>query len=125
MSGDDPFIRGVHLHNAGNYFAAHEEWEVLWRRETDAEARRLLQGLIQITAAFHKLFVMRNAASAAKLLARGSSKLDRAPDTHRGIDLKQFRSDVALCEERFIVGIRAQARNHFTFNRGEPLLELF
>ena len=98
------FARGVELHNAGDYFAAHEAWETLWRAETDAETRLLLQGLIQVTAAFHKHFVMGKPESAQKLLARGLAKLEHAPDVYEGVDLKQLRKGAALCEERFTSG---------------------
>lgn len=94
------FARGVELHNAGDYFAAHEEWEVLWRAETNPETRLLLQGLIQIAAAFHKHFQMGKPASAQRLLARGLAKLERSADSYEGVDLKRFRTDAARCEER-------------------------
>ena len=98
------FSRGVELHNAGDYFAAHEAWEALWRAETNAETRLLLQGLIQITAAFHKHFVMDNPTSAQKLLARGLAKLENAPDFYEGVDLKKFRNGAARCDDRFTSG---------------------
>lgn len=100
----ETFARGVSLHNAHKFFEAHEEWELLWRAEKRPDIRLLLQGLIQITAAFHKLFVMRKPASAEKLLARGMAKLENAPDAYEGVDLKRFRSDAARCEERFALG---------------------
>ena len=40
----------------------------------------MLQGLIQITAAFHKLVVMRDARAAHRILLRGIAKLERAAD---------------------------------------------
>ena len=98
------FARGVELHNAGDYFAAHEEWEALWRAETNAETRLLLQGLIQFTAAFHKHFVMGKPTSAQQLLARGLAKLEQAPDSYEGVDLKQLRKGAALCVERLALG---------------------
>ena len=51
----------------------------MWRKERDPESRRALQGLIQITAAFHKLVVMRDARAAHRILLRGIAKLERAP----------------------------------------------
>lgn len=104
MTDEETFARGVSLHNAHKFFEAHEEWELLWRAETNPGTRLLLQGLIQITAAFHKLFVMGKAASAQKLLARGLAKLENAPDAYEGVDLKQFRSDAARCEEQLALG---------------------
>jgi hypothetical protein len=71
-------VRGARLHDAGKYWDAHEAWESAWRAEKDPETRRALQGLIQITAAFHKLVVMRDARSAHRILLRGIAKLARA-----------------------------------------------
>ncbi len=109
MTDAETFVRGVYLHNAHEYFEAHEAWELLWRAEKNNDTRLLLQGLIQVTAAFHKLFVMRKPASAQKLLARGLAKLENAPDAYEGIDLKQFRSDAARCEEPVGLGTLDEA----------------
>jgi predicted metal-dependent hydrolase len=73
--------RGARLFDAGRFFEAHEVWEERWLVETDGGRRRLLQGLIQIAAGFHKLGAARAgaAASAARLFARGLAKLDACP----------------------------------------------
>jgi hypothetical protein len=72
----EAFVHGARLFDAGAFFEAHEVWEARWRAETNPSARRLLQGFIQVAAAFHKLFVMKNPASAARLLARGRAKIE-------------------------------------------------
>jgi predicted metal-dependent hydrolase len=72
----EAFVRGARLFDQGAFFEAHEVWEERWRVETDEASRRLLQGLIQIAAGLHKLVVVRDGASASRLLARGLEKLD-------------------------------------------------
>jgi len=65
--------------NRGEFFAAHELWEDVWRGLAGDE-RTLAQGLIQIAAGLHHLQHGRP-RPAARLLARGASKLSRAPAT--------------------------------------------
>jgi hypothetical protein len=90
-------LEGARLHAAGEHWAAHEAWETLWRAETDETRRRFLQGLIQITAAFHKLLVMKRPDGAVRLLGRGLAKLDPLPDDYDGVDLAAFRTDARRC----------------------------
>ncbi len=65
--------------NRGEFFAAHELWEDVWRGLAGDE-RALAQGLIQIAAGLHHLQRGRP-RPAARLLARGATKLSRAPTT--------------------------------------------
>ena len=62
----------------GGFYEAHEAWESIWVHEPNAEWRVFLQGLIQITSAFHKL-VQRRPAGAARLLERGLAELGPYP----------------------------------------------
>ena len=45
---------GLRLYDAGEFFAAHEAWESVWLLAQEPE-KMFLQGLIQVTAAFHHL----------------------------------------------------------------------
>jgi hypothetical protein len=45
---------GLRRYEAGEFFAAHEAWESLWLESQEPE-KTFLQGLIQVTAAFHHL----------------------------------------------------------------------
>jgi len=87
-------ISGARLFDRGLYFEAHEAWEEHWLVETGATERRLLQGLIQIAAALHKLLVMHSPAPAASLFAKGLSKLDACPREVDGWDFGPFREAV-------------------------------
>ena len=68
--------RGRALFNAGSFFEAHELWEDAWR-DARGQARVLLQGLIQITAGFHKAGQAK-AGACARLLEAGLAKLEHA-----------------------------------------------
>ncbi len=89
---DTALARGLALFNAGDHFAAHEAWEDRWRVATDSDERRLLQGLIQVAAAHHKLRVQGKPGGAARLLARGLAKLDACAPDAGGLALADFRA---------------------------------
>ncbi len=46
------FARGIELFNTRYFFEAHEAWEEIWLH-TEPPEKTFLQGLIQVTAAFH------------------------------------------------------------------------
>jgi hypothetical protein len=75
MIDEGAFWRGAALFDRGDYFEAHEVWEERWLSTGEPNERLLLQGLIQVAAAFHKLIVSRSLASAERLLDRGLTKL--------------------------------------------------
>ena len=43
---------GLRLYNSREFFTAHEAWESVWLKAPEPE-KTFLQGLIQVTAAFH------------------------------------------------------------------------
>jgi uncharacterized protein len=90
----DPFARGARLFDGGAFFDAHEAWEERWLVETDPTWREFLQGLIQVAAGFHKLFVTKDRESAARLLAKGLAKLERCPSGFAGVALARFREEL-------------------------------
>jgi predicted metal-dependent hydrolase len=86
----DALVRGARLFDGGRFFEAHEAWEEHWRVESHPEHRRLLQGLIQIAAGFHKLLNLEAPDSAARLFTRGMAKLDACPTLVATLDLGAF-----------------------------------
>ena len=87
---------GRRLFNDKRFFEAHEAWEAAWLREkADPDAAALLQGLIQVAAAFHQALDRRNASGCARLLASGGSRLETLPDSCAGLALAEFRGAVA------------------------------
>ncbi len=85
---------GGALHNAARYFEAHEAWEAAWLRE-GGDAKRLLQGLIQVAAGYHKALARGEPGGAARLLAAGLAKLAPFPEAFAGLRLGSFREGVA------------------------------
>jgi predicted metal-dependent hydrolase len=94
------FALALRLHNEGEFYEAHEAWEQIWIDELDDEWRLFVQGLIQVTSAFHKLFVQREPRGAARLLERGLEKLDKYPPDYLGIALGPFRDGARACVGR-------------------------
>lgn len=88
------FHRGARLFDACAFFEAHEVWENEWRAETDERTRRFLQGLIQVAAAFHKLFVMEAPEAALRLLTRALEKLDASPEEIKRLHLDRFKAQL-------------------------------
>jgi predicted metal-dependent hydrolase len=91
------FALGMKHHNEGRYYEAHEAWEELWHAESDDSQRLFLQGLIQVTSAFHKVFFQKELVGAARLLDRGLKKLEPYPDVHEGVALGAFRVGAETC----------------------------
>jgi uncharacterized protein len=91
------FALAERLHNEGEFYEAHEAWEQIWIDELDDRWRIFVQGLIQVTSAFHKLFVQREPRGAARLLERGLAKLDDYPPDYLGIALGPFREGARAC----------------------------
>ncbi len=85
------FALAERLHNEGEFYEAHEAWEQIWTDELDDDWRLFVQGLIQVTSAFHKLFVQKQPRGAAGLLTRGLDKLDKYPADYLGVALAEFR----------------------------------
>jgi uncharacterized protein len=85
----DLFVRGVALFNAKYFFEAHEAWEEIWLKTAPPE-KTFLQGLIQVTAAFHH-HSRQNLRGTKSLLRAGLAKLEPFPDDHRGINIAELR----------------------------------
>jgi hypothetical protein len=83
------FASGIEHFNRGEFFAAHEAWEEIWR-STTPEPRDLFQGLIQVAVGLHHFLVLGRIAPARTTLAKGRGRLEpfgpTAPPPH-GIDL--------------------------------------
>jgi len=112
------FREGMRHHNAHAFYEAHESWEEIWIDDPDDEVRRFLQGLIQVTSAFHKLVHQRMPGSASRLLTRGLSKLEGFPDEHLGVDLGRFRREcTALVDAMAALESDPSAVERFDRNR--------
>jgi len=90
------WLAGVDRFNAFYFWEAHESWEGLWAAQPRASApARLLQGLIQISAALLKVH-LGSPRGAASLSQHGLRKLDAsavAAPHLLGLDLRATTSD--------------------------------
>jgi len=95
---EDALERGRELYAAGRFFEAHEAWEAAWRVES-GPMRRLLQGLIQVAAANHKMAVQRQPIGMVRLIGMAIERLAPFPDGFAGLQLDRFRSDLGRSGE--------------------------
>ena len=86
------FARGIELFNTRYFFEAHEAWEEIWLH-TEPPEKTFLQGLIQVTAAFHH-HSRENLRGTKSLLRAGLLKLEDFPPHHRGLDIEKLRITV-------------------------------
>jgi hypothetical protein len=68
-AGNEHFLFGIDLFNAGYFWEAHAFWEQLWAAERAPEMRRFLRALVQTSAACLKAS-MGEKAGARKLVDR-------------------------------------------------------
>jgi hypothetical protein len=85
------FEKGLAHFNAKKFFEAHEYWEEIWLVESEPE-KTFLQGLIQITAAFHHR-QRGNPEGVELLLASGIVKLLRFPADYHGLAIGELREN--------------------------------
>ena len=87
-----PLAQGLRLYDAGDFFRAHEEWESVWLQVQEPE-KTFLQGLIQVTAAFHHLR-RSNHLGATRLLRAALRRLEPYPENFGGLSLALLRQDI-------------------------------
>ncbi len=115
---DERFRKGLELFNEEHFFEAHEVWEGLWH-ETRGEPRDFIQGLIQITSAFHQ-WVTGNMRG-VRLLYESSRKLLRPyGDFYEGIDLKKLQEETAVAFAEILAApaedlVGRGGKGHLTF----------
>jgi hypothetical protein len=83
---------GLRHYHAGQFFAAHEAWEKVWLESREPE-KMFLQGLIQVTAAFHHL-QRNNPRGTALLLQAALGRLERYPARFGGISVTLLCNDI-------------------------------
>ena len=83
---------GLRRYDAGEFFTAHEAWETVWL-EAQEPARTFLQGLIQVTAAFHHLR-RNNPLGTERLLHAALRRLEPYPTCFGGISVATLCSDI-------------------------------
>jgi uncharacterized protein len=79
-------------YNAGEYFTAQEAWETVWLGAHEPD-KTFLQGLIQVTAAFHHLR-RNNPVGTGRLLHATLRRLELYPACFGGIAVTTLCSDI-------------------------------
>jgi predicted metal-dependent hydrolase len=97
-----PLAEGLRLYNASEFFTAHEAWESVWLKAPEPE-KTFLQGLIQVTAAFHHLR-RDNPLGTLLLLQAALRRLHRYPASFGGISVELLCEDVRECLRRLESG---------------------
>ena len=93
---------GLACYRKEEFFLAHEHWESVWLGLADPE-KSFLQGLIQMTAAFHHLRAG-NSIGAASLLRRTLRRLEASPARFGGIAVAPLRAEVGAWLRRLEEG---------------------
>jgi predicted metal-dependent hydrolase len=100
MTLDDwkEFEHGVELFNAGRFWHAHEAWEMVWQRHVEDE-RLFLQGLIQLAAAYHHLFVTQNHRGVLNNFEKARTKLEPFSPEYLGVNVQPLVKFIELGKE--------------------------
>lgn len=99
---DGELAEGLRLYNSGEFFTAHEAWESVWLHSPEPE-KTFLQGLIQVTAAFHHL-QRDNRLGTVLLLQAALRRIDAYPPVFGGISVTLLCNDVRDCLQKLEAG---------------------
>ena len=83
---------GLRQYDAGEFFTAHEAWENAWLEAREPD-KTFLQGLIQVTAAYHHL-QRNNPLGAGRLLQAALRRLEPYPPGFGGISVTVLCNDI-------------------------------
>ena len=86
---------GVEQFHRGEFFAAHETWEEVWR-STTPEPRTLFQGLIQVAAALHQHLDLHRQEGPRRTLAKAHRNLEPYAPSALGLDVEQLLLSIRL-----------------------------
>jgi uncharacterized protein len=87
-----PLREGLQCYRNREFFLAHEHWEQIWLT-SEKEDKVFLQGLIQMTAAFHHL-AKNNRVGASSLLRAALRRLETFPSDFGGIAVGSLRNSM-------------------------------
>lgn len=95
-------LAGVEAFNAGDYYSAHDLWEVAWRHGP-IEQKRFFHSLIQGAVALYH-WENGNTASANRMFAAGLKKAHDCPPRCLGVNLPAFWEAIAAVMESPLLG---------------------
>jgi predicted metal-dependent hydrolase len=90
--------RGLDQLHGGDFFAAHETWEEVWR-STTPEPKTLLQGLIQVAAALHQIRDLHRREGPRRTLAKARRNLESYAPMALGLDIAGLLRSVETWQE--------------------------
>lgn len=100
------FHEGIDLFNRGergDFFAAHEAWEEIWR-STTPEPRELFQGLVQVAAGLHQILDLHRRIGPRNTLAKARSHLEPCAPAASGLDVAALLESVRRWQEWLAAG---------------------
>jgi hypothetical protein len=83
---------GLRCYRRAEFFAAHEHWEILWRKSHGPE-KSFLQALIQVAGGFHHL-QRNNRQGAIALLSAARRRLESCPARFGSLDVAGLRREL-------------------------------
>lgn len=89
---------GIELFHRGEFFAAHETWEEVWR-STTPEPKTLLQGLIQVAAALHQIRDLHRVEGPRRTLAKARRNLEPYAPVALGLNIEDLLGSVAAWQD--------------------------
>jgi predicted metal-dependent hydrolase len=92
---DPRYLEGIEHFNKCDFFEAHEVWEELWA-DTQGQARRFYQGLIQVAVCLHH-FGNGNIRGAKKLYFGCRGYLEDYRPNYLGLDLDKLLGQLEAC----------------------------
>lgn len=108
---EDSHELGLAAYREGRFYEAHEHWEELWLATREPERRLVLQALVQLAAALHKVQSRERVRGAPVLLARAAEKLARVRSEALGIDAPALRDAIVALREEVLRWIEEGARD--------------
>ena len=100
-------LEGIRLLNAGNFFAAHEVLEDVWREAPLAE-KKFWQGLVQVAVALHH-HSTGNLIGAKSVMARAAKNLGPCSSQWQGINIGELKKILEHWQTAVQNGERANA----------------
>jgi predicted metal-dependent hydrolase len=83
---------GLHCFHSGEFFEAHEHWELVWLAAPEPE-KTFLQGLIQVAASFHH-FQRGNYIGTISLQRAALRRLNKYPEVFGGVAVAPLRAAI-------------------------------
>ena len=87
---------GIDQFNRGEYYEAHESFELAWM-ETSAPERLLYQGILQIGLAYYQIS-RGNFRGAMKMFKRAQKHLDSLGGSFLGVNIRKLQENALLVE---------------------------